>query len=901
MNDLFDWNCPDADCLEIRNSFLRGEELSTRLDPSQQFIPATNIPLPFVSEQNSSINRNSEQLTVGALGANDLSPQGALPTGFVTAEATQRKYLEKFGKSITWEGRTLEVLDPGDQRLKGLKTSDEGGFYVIDPQFMRGTGLEKLPRYILEGDIINPPNRKLITMEELLKDSPKIKGAENLQDFWTKKGAPIVSSNSSYTPTSTTLPPRDYSQYISTEIDLNSMDIIGEQKISIEIPGLKDNTKRLSKEELLNRKISDLFASFPSEDKVAGVADFNQDGQQDILLRNTSTGEMQIWYMNGQNKLGEAPIIYGFNTPGSNWVIEGVGNFNNDNSPDIVWRDLAGGAIATWLMNNNTFVAAENFTQGTYYASVWPPMTASSNWRINAVADINNDQKDDLMWRDSNGTGTFIWFMDGTILWNAPYNAVQIQNIPALDANWKVVGAADFSGDGVKDMIWNNPVTGQTAYWRMKHANGPYVYTMDGGSFFPIVAPGWVAEAVRDVNNNGIPDIVWKSPDGSHWFWNLSSGNGTIAPSITSGERLPKNSEGSAATFNNGFNSEFGYGMINTSAAIAYLKNQAQQPEIFDSVAFNNSSNNSRQNEIVNLPEAWAQGYNGQGVTVAVIDSGVNAAHPDLVGTLWVNTGENPNDNLDNDNNGLINDNFGWDFVDNDNVPAPTTGDIHGTTVAGIIVAGEGIYEGRDMKGGAYKSKIMVLRVGDVDSSAIKTNTPKAIRYAADKGAKIINLSIASPLSVWTVAERTALESAITYARQKDVVIVIAAGNVGTATIDNTFPAILANNPGVIAVGATRAGIQDSSLGNNKASQVSTFSTGAGTTVRNYVVAPGEDVLTTAYNISGSYYILGQGTSLSAPLVAAAAATIRQAVPNANAAQIVNALVQTADSSDIYV
>jgi subtilisin family serine protease len=899
MNDLFDWNCPDADCLEIRNSFLRGEELSRRLDPSQQFIPATNIPLPFVSEQNSSSNLSSEQITVGALGANDLSPQGALPTGFITTEATQRKYLAKFGKSIDWEGRTLEVLDPGDQRLKGLKTSNEGGFYVIDPQFMRGTGLEKLPRYILEGDIINPPNRKLMSMEELLKDSPKIKGAENLQDFWTKKGAPIVSSNSSYTPTSITLPPRDYSQYISREIDLNSMDsIVEEQKTPMGIPGLKDNTKRLSKEELSNRKLSDIFASFPSADKVAGVADFNQDGQQDILLRNTSTGEMQIWYMNGQNKIGEAPIIYGFNTPASNWVIEGVGNFNNDNYPDIVWRDLAGGAIAAWLMNNNTFVAGANFTLGTYYASVWPPATATSNWRINAIADINNDQKDDLIWRDSNGTGTFVWLMEGTILYQAPYNAFQIANIPALDANWKVVGAADFSGDGIKDMIWNNPVTGQTAYWRMKNANS--LYTVDGGSFFTNVSPGWVAEAVRDVNNNGIPDIVWKSPDGSHWFWNLSSGNGAIAPSIISGERLPKNSEGSTATFNNGFNSEFGYGMINTSAAIAYLKNQAQQPEIFDSVTFNNTSNNSRQNEIVNLPEAWAQGYNGQGVTVAVIDSGVNAAHPDLVGTLWTNTGENPNDNLDNDNNGLINDINGWDFVDNDNVPAPT-GDNHGTTVAGVIVAGEGIYDGQNVKGGAYQSKIMVLRVGDVDASVVKTNAPKAIRYAADKGAKVINLSIAAPLSQWTAAERTALEGAITYARQKDVVIVIAAGNVGTATIDNTFPAILANNPGVIAVGATRAGILDSSLGNNKASQVSAFSTGAGTTVRNYVVAPGEDILTTSRNLSGFYYKVESGTSLSAPLVAAAVATIRQAAPNASAIQVVNALVQTADSSDVYV
>jgi subtilisin family serine protease len=911
MTDLFDWNCPDADCLEVRNSFLRAEELSTRLDSSQQFISAATMPSELAIEP--VVDQSSEQMTVGDLGSNDLAPQGALPAGMVTKEAAQRKYLAKFGKSIAWEGRTLEVLEAGDRRLAGVTTAYEGGFYVIDPQFMAGMGLKDVPRYISEEEIVSPPSKRLVTMEQLLKNSPPIKGAENLPDFWTKPGAPIVDKQSDYVQGIEPISSIEASSNVIYSVKIDNPNTAKIGSTSYSRADLKNNdvpTERLTSEQI-NRRGLPSTAGFPAQDQIVGVADFDQDGKRDLLLRNASTGEMQIWYMNGSSKVGEAPITGNFATPPGNWVIEGVGNFNNDSSPDIVWRNLgAGGETAFWFMNNNVLL-------NTAIAGGTAPSSIPAGWRIEGVADMNNDGQNDLIWRDYGGLagfGSFIWYMNGTAL----TNGVQIASGIPVGPDWKIAGVADFNNDGVKDLFWHNTNTGQTAYWGMNSGYG----SIGNGVFMPTTAPGWTAEAFGDVNNNNIADVVWKSPDGSHWFWNLGS-NGTIPNSSFTGSRLHSNSESGSNSFNsNGFHSEFGYGIVNTSAAIAYLKNQTPAPEIVDTVGFNNSSNNARQHEILNLPEAWAQGFTGQGIIVAVIDSGISLNHPAFNGQIWTNNADPiDNTNTDDDGNGLANDFFGWDFKDNDNDPFPDNYAVgsHGTTVAGTIIA-KPTPAYPTIQGGAYGAKVMALRAGSSVFNATKnryeglmdwTASASAITYAADKGAKVINLSFAllSP----TASQITLLNSSINYAVSKGAVVVISSGNVeGNVTIDNIYPAILAGTPGVIAVGAVNAGATDLTISNNLASQVSSFSTGAGGTTRNYVVAPGQSIVSTSRRLNGQNAQLAdpndftwtynnQGTSYSAPLVSSAIAIIKQAVPNATPAQIVNAITQTADASDIYL
>jgi subtilisin family serine protease len=484
----------------------------------------------------------------------------------------------------------------------------------------------------------------------------------------------------------------------------------------------------------------------------------------------------------------------------------------------------------------------------------------------------------------------YVWTMNGGTYSN---NGFQVAPSNNPSAAWKIVGVSDFNSDGVQDIFWRNDSTSENVYWQMNaglQTIGYQTYFGNNNAF------GWTIEDIGQLNASGAPDVAWKSPDGSHWVWNLGAGGGGV-PTIVSSGRLPDNNNSASATFvNANFNSEYGYGIIDVSAAIAFLKGQPIALEVPDPLAFNVPFNNRRQNEVVNLPEVWNQGFTGQSITVAVIDNGVLLTHPALAGNIWVNPGEIAGDGIDNDANGFVDDVNGWDFIGNDNNPSPdslSSFDVHGTQVAGMIASAL-IPGGSPVQGGAYNAKIMALRSGSQGSINLNA-AANAVRYAADNGAKVINLSFGGG------GTDTNFTNAVNYAVGKGAVVVISAGNGGANTIDTVFPAVLAGTPGVIAVGATNAGNVGITAANNAASQVAVFSTGASTTVRNYITAPGQNVLTTSYNNAQFGYQYVNGTSFSAPLVAAAVATIRQAVPGATPAQIVNALMQTADPSDVYV
>ena len=167
----------------------------------------------------------------------------------------------------------------------------------------------------------------------------------------------------------------------------------------------------------------------------------------------------------------------------------------------------------------------------------------------------------------------------------------------------------------------------------------------------------------------------------------------------------------------------------------------------------------------VGAPEAWASGYTGQGITVAVVDSGVQLNHPDLVDSIWENVDEILGDGIDNDRNGYVDDRYGWDFISNDN--SPNDGNRHGTHVAGIVAAGN---DGTGATGVAFGAQIMPIRVFDNNGSGASAGVARGIRYAVDNGADIINLSLGGSYS-------SQIYSALQYAQQNDVFVVAASGN----------------------------------------------------------------------------------------------------------------------------
>jgi subtilisin family serine protease len=195
----------------------------------------------------------------------------------------------------------------------------------------------------------------------------------------------------------------------------------------------------------------------------------------------------------------------------------------------------------------------------------------------------------------------------------------------------------------------------------------------------------------------------------------------------------------------------------------------------------------------IDLDSAWDLTTGYEAVIVAVIDTGVAYEHPDLNSNIWINKGEIPENGVDDDANGYIDDICGWDFRDNDNDPSDYFG--HGTHVAGIIGAAGNNSIG--IAGINHKIRIMALKAGDAIGALPLSAIVEAIIYAADNGARVINASYGSD---WY---HPAEYDAISYANSQGVLFVASAGNgANDNDIRPHYPASY-NLPNIISVAAT--------------------------------------------------------------------------------------------------
>ena len=267
----------------------------------------------------------------------------------------------------------------------------------------------------------------------------------------------------------------------------------------------------------------------------------------------------------------------------------------------------------------------------------------------------------------------------------------------------------------------------------------------------------------------------------------------------------------------------------------------------------------------MNIWDAW-EAYplakeHTQTVIIAIIDTGVDYRHPDLKDQMWVNPGEIPDNGIDDDGNGYIDDIYGWDFYNNDNSVChyvetasgysanPDDNDNHGTHIAGIIGAVANNSIGISGVASNVNIKIMSLKIhGGSTSAGSVTNAIKAIHYAESMGADICNLS-------WgTTNYNQALELAI---RESSMLFITAAGNHGNNNNSTPmFPAGL-RLPNLISVGYINS---DGELAKDSNYGVSTVD----------IAAPGEDIYST---LVGSYGY-SSGSSMAAPHVTGLAAMI---------------------------
>lgn len=279
----------------------------------------------------------------------------------------------------------------------------------------------------------------------------------------------------------------------------------------------------------------------------------------------------------------------------------------------------------------------------------------------------------------------------------------------------------------------------------------------------------------------------------------------------------------------------------------------------------------------IHAPDVWTEGFTGRGVIVAVVDTGVALAHPDLAGRLWTNEDEVPGNGRDDDANGLVDDTGGWDFLDADNRPDDPAG--HGTHIAGIIAAGVAAPDEFDASGAsealgvAPDARLMPIRVLDGHLRGANRDIAAGIRYAVDNGADIINLSIGG-------AENSAIRSALEYAGEHDVLVVAAAGNDRASTPSQ--PAIMSKAlDNVISTGAFRESGERLSASNL-----------VGSSGAVQIDAPGQAIRSTFVTAKYGYQ---SGTSMAAPHVAGLAALLLSANPSLSAAELRSIIVDSAD------
>jgi len=208
--------------------------------------------------------------------------------------------------------------------------------------------------------------------------------------------------------------------------------------------------------------------------RIVGVADFNADGKPDILWQNQAGGQLMVWYMDGVQRTGVAPLNPSEVTD-LNWKIAATGDFNDDGKPDILWQNQASGQLMVWYMDG---------VQRTGLSPLNPSQVTDLNWKIVATGDFNADGKPDILWQNQANGLLGVWYMNGVTLTGvALLNPSQV-----TDVNWKIVATGDFNADGKPDILWQNQANGLLGVWYM---NG---VTLTGFAFLnpsQVTDPNW--------------------------------------------------------------------------------------------------------------------------------------------------------------------------------------------------------------------------------------------------------------------------------------------------------------------------------------------------------------------------------------------------------------------------
>jgi hypothetical protein len=260
------------------------------------------------------------------------------------------------------------------------------------------------------------------------------------------------------------------------------------------------------------------------------------------------------------------------------------------------------------------------------------------------------------------------------------------------------------------------------------------------------------------------------------------------------------------------------------------------------------------------LSELQTSGISPRPVRVSIVDSGADFNHPGLRGVFWINDKEIPENGIDDDSNGLVDDVYGFDFVRESSTPDDEFG--HGTHVAGLV---NNIWSQQALLGGAFNARLRIFRALDSKGKSNSVDLARAISAALQAGTDLLNCSWGGG------AETQILRDAFAAAQRSNVIVFSSAGNDGLNS--DLYPQVPKKFPGVLAVGASTPSQTRARFSNWGEQSVFGF-------------APGFNIYST---LPEGRFGEKSGTSMASPIAASVASlvlgTVRQLHPEWSAAQ----------------